>query len=116
MAGMALPAGSIVALTTPMNDEGGVDIPALREVLRWHVQEGTSGVVILGTTGGEVAAMIRETTGAWKVPSGVDVHNRQQDVPGRDRPHQRQNIPKRRAMLHAQGRWTQTCVWLRNDA
>ena len=51
MAGMRLPAGSLVALATPMTEDGAVDIPKLREVLRWHRSEGTDGIVILGTTG-----------------------------------------------------------------
>ena len=52
MAGMALPKGSLVALATPMSEDGSkVDIPTLRELLRWHMAEGTDGVVILGTTG-----------------------------------------------------------------
>jgi len=51
MAGMPLPAGSLVALVTPMTEGGDVDIPTLRELLRWHVEQGTDGVVILGTTG-----------------------------------------------------------------
>ncbi|EOD04272.1 Dihydrodipicolinate synthase [Emiliania huxleyi CCMP1516] len=51
MAGMPLPAGSLVALATPMTSTGEVDIATLRELLRWHKAEGTDGVVILGTTG-----------------------------------------------------------------
>ena len=51
MSGMELPAGSLVALATPMHASGEVDIDTLRELLRWHRDEGTSGVVILGTTG-----------------------------------------------------------------
>lgn len=48
---MALPAGSLVALATPMKDNGDLDIPTLRKLLQWHKAEGTAGVVILGTTG-----------------------------------------------------------------
>ncbi|KAH8073372.1 4-hydroxy-tetrahydrodipicolinate synthase [Aureococcus anophagefferens] len=50
---MPLPGGgkSLVALATPMADDGAVDLDALRALLRWHVAEGTAGVVILGTTG-----------------------------------------------------------------
>ena len=51
MAGMPLPAGSLVALVTPMKDDGTVDIPCLRKLLQWHVSEGTNGIVVLGTTG-----------------------------------------------------------------
>jgi len=51
MAGMPLPIGSLVALVTPMTEKGEIDVPNLRELLRWHVEQGTDGVVILGTTG-----------------------------------------------------------------
>lgn len=44
--------GSIVALVTPMSsDSTVVDYPALGRLLEWHVQQGTSAVVAVGTTG-----------------------------------------------------------------
>lgn len=48
---MPLPMGSLVALVTPMTADGVLDETGLRELLRWHKDEGTDGVVILGTTG-----------------------------------------------------------------
>jgi 4-hydroxy-tetrahydrodipicolinate synthase len=42
--------GSMVAVVTPMKD-GGVDLHALRELVEWHVAEGTDGLVPCGTTG-----------------------------------------------------------------
>ena len=42
--------GSMVAIVTPMK-EGGVDLRALRELVEWHVAEGTDGIVPCGTTG-----------------------------------------------------------------
>lgn len=42
--------GSCVAIITPFT-ETGVDFPKLRELLEWHISEGTDGVVICGTTG-----------------------------------------------------------------
>ena len=73
MAGMPLPAGSLVALTTPMKENGDVDIPTLRKLLQWHKKEGTNGIVILGTTGeasclnddekAEIMAVTREEVG-----------------------------------------------------
>jgi len=73
MAGMPLPAGSLVALATPMKENGDVDIPTLRTLLRWHKEQGTNGIVILGTTGeasclnddekAEVMAVTREEVG-----------------------------------------------------
>ena len=43
--------GSLVAIVTPMNEDGSLDIAALRALIDWHVAEGTDGVVIVGTTG-----------------------------------------------------------------
>jgi hypothetical protein len=43
--------GSVVALVTPMNSDYSVDFASLRSLLRWHVEKGTKGAVILGTTG-----------------------------------------------------------------
>jgi 4-hydroxy-tetrahydrodipicolinate synthase len=43
--------GSIVALVTPMHEDGGVDYGALRRLVDWHVAEGTDCVGVVGTTG-----------------------------------------------------------------
>ncbi|MDF3886594.1 4-hydroxy-tetrahydrodipicolinate synthase [Cupriavidus basilensis] len=43
--------GSIVAIVTPMQEDGSLDFPALRALVDWHVAEGTDGIVIVGTTG-----------------------------------------------------------------
>jgi len=43
--------GSIVAIVTPMHEDGSLDFPALRALIDWHVAEGTDGIVIVGTTG-----------------------------------------------------------------
>lgn len=43
--------GSLVAIVTPMLPDGGLDLPALRALIDWHVKEGTDGIVIVGTTG-----------------------------------------------------------------
>ena len=43
--------GSIVALATPMHDDGSVDYPALRRLIDWHVAEGTDCIGVVGTTG-----------------------------------------------------------------
>lgn len=42
--------GSIVALVTPFTEDGSVDFAKIRELAEWHVQEGTDGIVVLGTT------------------------------------------------------------------
>ena len=43
--------GSIVALVTPMQEDGSVDYPALRGLIDWHIAEGTDCICVVGTTG-----------------------------------------------------------------
>lgn len=43
--------GSIVAIVTPMHEDGSLDLPGLKKLIDWHVAEGTDGIVIVGTTG-----------------------------------------------------------------
>ena len=43
--------GSIVAIVTPMAEDGSVDFPALERLVEWHIAEGTDGIVAVGTTG-----------------------------------------------------------------
>lgn len=43
--------GSIVAIVTPMFEDGSLDRDSLRKLLDWHIAEGSDGVVIVGTTG-----------------------------------------------------------------
>ena len=43
--------GSIVALVTPMHEDGSVDYAALRTLVDWHVAEGTDCIGVVGTTG-----------------------------------------------------------------
>jgi 4-hydroxy-tetrahydrodipicolinate synthase len=43
--------GSIVAIVTPMFEDGSLDKDSLRTLIDWHVAEGTDAIVIVGTTG-----------------------------------------------------------------
>jgi 4-hydroxy-tetrahydrodipicolinate synthase len=43
--------GSIVAIVTPMFEDGSLDRDSLRKLIDWHIAEGTDGIVIVGTTG-----------------------------------------------------------------
>ncbi|MCB1683714.1 MAG: 4-hydroxy-tetrahydrodipicolinate synthase [Pseudomonadales bacterium] len=43
--------GSLVALITPMHDDGSIDWAALERLVGWHLAEGTHGIVPVGTTG-----------------------------------------------------------------
>src|SRR5690348_1287577 len=43
--------GSLVAIVTPMREDGSLDLPRFRNLIDWHVAEGTDGIVVVGTTG-----------------------------------------------------------------
>jgi 4-hydroxy-tetrahydrodipicolinate synthase len=52
--------GSIVALVTPMHDDGSVDFGALRQLIDWHIAEGTHCIGVVGTTGESPTVTIEE--------------------------------------------------------
>ena len=52
--------GSIVALVTPMNEDGSVDYDALRRLIDWHVAEGTACIGVVGTTGESPTVSVEE--------------------------------------------------------
>ncbi len=43
--------GSLVAIVTPMHEDGRLDIGRFKLLIDWHVGEGTDGIVVVGTTG-----------------------------------------------------------------
>jgi len=43
--------GSLVAIVTPMFEDGRLDIPSLNALIDFHIDQGTDGIVIVGTTG-----------------------------------------------------------------
>ena len=57
---MQVLSGSIVALVTPMDENGLVDFNALKKLVDWHVKEGTNGIVAVGTTGESATLEIDE--------------------------------------------------------
>lgn len=52
--------GSIVALVTPFNADGSVDLGRLRELVDWHVENQTDGILVLGTTGETASTTLEE--------------------------------------------------------
>ena len=44
-------AGSIVALVTPMHEDGSLDREGLGRLIDWHIEQGTQCIGIVGTTG-----------------------------------------------------------------
>jgi len=52
--------GSMVAIVTPMLEDGSLDYPGLKNLLDWHVTEGTDGIVIVGTSGESPTVTVEE--------------------------------------------------------
>ena len=52
--------GSIVAIVTPMHDDGSVDYPALRKLIDWHIEQGTDCIGVVGTTGESPTVNVQE--------------------------------------------------------
>jgi 4-hydroxy-tetrahydrodipicolinate synthase len=52
--------GSIVALVTPLHEDGSVDYPGLRKLIDWHIQEGTDCIGVVGTTGESPTVKVEE--------------------------------------------------------
>jgi 4-hydroxy-tetrahydrodipicolinate synthase len=52
--------GSIVAIVTPMHEDGSLDLNSLRKLVDFHVQECTDGIVIVGTTGESPTVNVEE--------------------------------------------------------
>ena len=48
---MTLFKGSLVALITPMHEDGSIDDQALRDLIEWHIQSKTQAIIVAGTTG-----------------------------------------------------------------
>ncbi len=51
--------GSFVALVTPFHEDGSIHMEKLKELVEWHIEQGTDGIVALGTTG-ESSTMTHE--------------------------------------------------------
>ena len=52
--------GSLVALVTPMEEGGEVDYESLEKLIDWHINQGTNGIVSVGTTGESATLDVNE--------------------------------------------------------
>ena len=52
--------GSLVALVTPMLPNGDIDYKSLEKLIDWHIQQGTYGIVSVGTTGESATLNVKE--------------------------------------------------------
>jgi 4-hydroxy-tetrahydrodipicolinate synthase len=57
---MAPITGSIVALVTPMLEDGTIDYPHLRSLIDWHISQGTDCIGVVGTTGESPTVTVEE--------------------------------------------------------
>lgn len=78
--------GSLVAIVTPMFEDGGLDFERLRELVDFHVREGTDGIVVVGTTGESptvdfeehcllIQAVVEHAAGRIKVIAGTGANS-----------------------------------------
>lgn len=52
--------GSMVALVTPMREDGSIDIPALHRLIDFHIENGTNAIIAVGTTGESATVNVDE--------------------------------------------------------
>jgi len=52
--------GSIVAIVTPMQEDGSLDLAAFRGLIDFHIEQGTDGIVVVGTTGESPTVNVEE--------------------------------------------------------
>ena len=52
--------GSLVAIVTPLNKSGEVDYASLENLINWHIEQGTDGIVSVGTTGESATLDVKE--------------------------------------------------------
>ena len=59
--------GSLVALVTPMLEDGSIDFDAYRALIDWHVEQGTDAIVAVGTSGESPTVSVDEHCELMKV-------------------------------------------------
>ena len=99
--------GSLVAIVTPMHADGGIDWPAWDRLLARHLEAGTSGIVVGGTTGESATLTDAELHGAGRARARAAQRTRGADRRGR---HQ-QHGDHRRACAAAVGRRRRCVCW-----
>lgn len=83
--------GSLVALVTPMFEDGALDWDALDRLVDWHIEQGTDGLVAVGTTGESatldvaehsqvIARVIARTAGRVPVIAGTGANSTREAI------------------------------------
>lgn len=60
--GSSIIKGSLVAIVSPMHEDGSLDLDAYRKLIDWHIAEGTAAIVAVGTTGESPTVDVDEHT------------------------------------------------------
>jgi len=66
--------GSIVAIITPFKEDGNIDYEKFDELIEWHIDQGTNGIVVCGTTGESPA--LNESEGETLIKHAVKTVNK----------------------------------------
>lgn len=83
--------GSLVALATPMNEAGDIDWDSLTRLVDFHLQEGSDGLVVVGTTGESptvdytehcelIQAVVRQVAGRIPVIAGTGANSTREAI------------------------------------
>ena len=83
--------GSLVAIVTPMHEDGALDLARLRALVDFHVSEGTDGIVVVGTTGESptvdfdehcqlVQAVVQQAAGRVPVIAGTGANSTREAI------------------------------------
>ena len=65
--GYSIIKGSMVAIVSPMHEDGSLDLDAYRRLIDWHIVEGTAAIVAVGTTGESPTVDFEEHTALVRV-------------------------------------------------
>ena len=83
--------GSLVAIVTPLNEDGNVDYEQLKQLIDWHIASGTDGIVVVGTTGESatlsvdehltvVETAVKHVKGKIKIIAGAGANNTREAI------------------------------------
>lgn len=83
--------GSMVALVTPMDATGDIDWDSLRQLVDWHIEQGTHAIVAVGTTGESatldvdehlavISAVVKQAAGRIPVIAGTGANSTREAV------------------------------------
>ena len=78
--------GSLVAIVTPMHEDGSLDMDSMRGLVEFHVKEKTDGIVVVGTTGESptvnfdehcqlISAVVEQAAGRIAVVAGTGANS-----------------------------------------